>query len=102
MHKLKMIDAATIATINGINERLILLNNKMAVNGIEDISLWFEWSSNCSVGIHVFHWKENKPERVESYTWHHDTEISGCTLDGLYKTLEKWEEKYGLVEGERT
>ena len=101
MGKLTIIDAETIATINSINERLILLNNKMAENGIEDTSLWFEWSPT-SVDIHAFHWEVNKPKQLESYTWYYDLKINGHTLEGLYKTLEEWEEKYGLIEGERT
>ena len=95
MFEAKMIDTDTIAAINGINERLMLLNNKMAEKGIEDTSLSFEWSP-ISVNIYVFHWEDNKAKQLDTYTWYYDLTLNGHTLEGLYKTLEEWEEKYGL------
>ena len=97
--KLKTIDQATIDTIHGISERLMLLNNKMVENGIKDTSLHLDWSANCSsVDVYISYWVEGKCEvkSQDSYTWYYDEELCGCTLEGLYKLIEEWETKYGL------
>lgn len=94
---LKIIDTDTIATINGIHERVMLLNNNIVEKGIEDITLGFEWSGNCcAVSICVVQWKDRyNAERIESCNWYYDTEIGGNTLKDIKKFIKKLEEKYG-------
>lgn len=99
MIKGEIIGADTLATIHGITERVVSLNNKIVEKGIEDISFHFEWSGSCSsVEIHLTHWEKDKIEVVsqEIYTCYYDHDWDGCNLEGLYKTLDEWEARYGL------
>lgn len=99
MIKGAIIGADTLTTIHGITERVVSLNNKMVENGIEDISFHLEWSGSCSsVEIHLTHWEKDKIGVIsqETYTCYYDHDWKGNNLEGLLKTLDEWEEKYGV------
>ena len=75
------------------------LDNKVVEKGIEDISFNFDWNGSCSsVEIHLTHWGKDKIEVVsqERYNCYYDHDWDGCNLEGLYKTLDEWEARYGL------
>jgi hypothetical protein len=94
-----IIGTDTLATIHGITERVVALNNKIVENGVEDVSVQLEWRGVCSsVEIHLVHWDMDNlcVKSIEIYTYYYDFNMEEHTLDGLLKTLDEWEKRYGV------
>lgn len=99
MIKGAIIGTDILAMIHGTTERVVALNNKIVENGVEDVSVQLEWRGACSsVEIHLVHWdKENLfVKSMEIYTYYYDFDVEGHTLDGFLKTLDEWEQRYGV------